>query len=482
MWRERANSVPCAHLQYCGPASPQNRTAPALPLPPQLRNTMRELASDRESEAAQASIADPGPRPVGVRSTTQEMGLRAVGAALQIIATWAVVHALPTNAAGIYFRGFVISLGFAAVLRANYEIYVAYHIIAARAAATGISDSTLLMQLGRRVLLRSTIASAILLVIASDIDIQAPRLQPALETYLPFVLAIPWVSLSTFIGEALRAANRTLYGTIVGAYVLNISMLLAVAFAPTNGSLTFYAWVFFAGSAIAAALAVVFGRNALRPDWAQADSPIPAAILRAADERGGIGLGRAALLWGPLCILAVAGSASQMAYYSVPARIAMIVDFFLPALNLSGGRGLIGNAAQRGSARSTLPLQLGRTLLVSSVVVAILLAVAPATLWFFGPPYDAQIAIYMILLAVQWANGVGRPAVRQLVASWDVQHIKAAVGTAAISALLVCGITINSYGILATAAASLLGALVINLWAILAALRQRRDAVEEARP
>ena len=104
---------------------------------------------------------------------------------------------------------------------------------------------------------------------------------------------------------------------------------------------------------------------------------------------------------------------------------------------------------------------------------------APATLRLYGPPYDAQIAIYIILLSVQWTNGIGRPAIRQLVASWDVQHIKVAVGTAAISALLVCGIAINSYGILAPAAASLLGALVINLWAVVAALRQRRDAAEE---
>src|SRR4029077_15862524 len=120
-----------------------------------------------------------------------------------------------------------------------------------------------------------SLVSGVLLVIAADIDIQAPRLQPALETYLPFVLAIPWVSLSSFISEALRAANRTLFGSVVGSYVLNISILLAVAVAPSNASLTLYSWMYFGGSVVAAAVAVVFGQRALRPDWHYADTPIP---------------------------------------------------------------------------------------------------------------------------------------------------------------------------------------------------------------
>jgi O-antigen/teichoic acid export membrane protein len=409
------------------------------------------------------------------RSPTLEMLLRAIGATLQIVATWAVVHALPPVSAGVYFRGFVISLGFAAFLRANYEMYAAYHIIGRRAVATGICDSTLIMQLGRRVLLRSSLVSGVLLVIAADIDIQAPRLQPALETYLPFVLAIPWVSLSSFISEALRAANRTLFGSVVGSYVLNISILLAVAVAPSNASLTLYSWMYFGGSVVAAAVAVVFGQRALRPDWHYADTPIPREILREADERSVIGLARAAMLWGPLCILAVSAGAQEMAYYAVAARTAMILDLILPALNLSGGRDLINDLYPAQMSRRAIVAQLCGALLYSSIVVGIALIAAPATLRLYGHPYDSQLPVYLLLLAVQWANSVGRPAIRHLVARWDVGRIGAAVGTAAVTALLVCGLAINSFGILAPAAASLISALLISSWGIVAVVGNRDE-------
>src|ERR1700756_3260879 len=91
------------------------------------------------------------------RPAVGELLLRLIGAALQIGATWAVVHALDPEAAGVYFRGFVIACGLAALLRAKYELYMAHHLIAQRAGPTGIADGTLLVQLGQRVLLRSSL-------------------------------------------------------------------------------------------------------------------------------------------------------------------------------------------------------------------------------------------------------------------------------------------------------------------------------------
>src|SRR5258706_1644134 len=195
-------------------------------------------------------------------SAALEVVLRVTGAALQILATVAVVRALHPDAAGVYFRGFVIALGMAALLRAKYELYMAHHIIGRRAAVTGVSDGVLLLQLGRRVLLRSSLVCAALLVITTDLDIQAPRFEPALATYLPFVLAIPCISLSTFIVEAMRAANRTLFGTIIAAYAINLSILLAIALAPAGASPTLYPLAFFFGLLLPAALAAGLGKPA----------------------------------------------------------------------------------------------------------------------------------------------------------------------------------------------------------------------------
>src|ERR1700683_18582 len=187
-----------------------------------------------------------------------ELLLRLLGAALQILATWAVVRALTPEEAGVYFRGFVIALGLSTLLRGKYEIYMAQHIIGRRATTSGIPNGVLLMQLARRMLLRSSLLCGVLLVVTADLDIQAPQLATTLQTYLPFVLALPCVSLSSLLGEALRAANRTL-GIVVAAYAGNLSILLAVVFAPSDASLALYSWAFLLGSLVSAGVAAAPG-------------------------------------------------------------------------------------------------------------------------------------------------------------------------------------------------------------------------------
>jgi hypothetical protein len=418
-----------------------------------------------------AATTEPSAKVAAEHSAAVEVVLRVIGAALQILSTLAVVRALHPDAAGVYFRGFVIALGIAAFLRAKYELYMAHHIIGRRSAITGASDGVLLLQLGRRVLMRAVLVCGALLVVTADIDIQAPRFEPALETYLPFVLAIPCISLSTFIGEALRAANRTLFGTIIAAYAINLSILGWVMLAPPHASLTLYAWAFFAGSLLAAAVAVILGRFAFPADWSEGAKPVCREALAEADERELIGLGRAALLWGPICLLSVTTMAVEMAQFAVAYRTAMVVDFFVPALNLSGRRDHVIRPPPAQLSRELLLAKLRNALLVSSLFVGALLLLSPLTLKIYGPPYSAQIAAYALLLGMQWANGVGRPAVRYAVVQWDTPRIRAAVGFGALAALLVCASAIGSFGALAAAAATLVGALVLNLWAIANALR-----------
>ena len=406
-----------------------------------------------------------------------ELLLRVVGAALQILATWAIVHALDPDTAGVYFRGFVISLGLATLLRAKYEIYMAQHIIGHSTAASGIAHGVLLVQLGRRVLLRSSLVCAVLLVVTTDLDIQQPHLQPMLETYLPFVLAIPCVSLSTFIGEALRAANRTMLGTVVASYALNLSIILAVVLAPEDASLTLYTWAYFGGTLAAAALAVFLAWRAFPCGWKQGFRPIPREVLEAVDNLAIIGLGRGLLLWGPLCILAVWAPALEMARYAVAARTALIVDYFLPALNLTTGREILGRS--RVPVRAERPLllaQLGRAVLYSTAFVAVLLLAAPATLALYGAPYDKQFTVYALLLGMQWANSVGRPAVRHAVADWDARRIRVAVESGALAAVVICALAVNQWGALAAAAASLAGALIVNGRAIVQALSPAKQS------
>jgi hypothetical protein len=63
--------------------------------------------------------------------------------------------------------------------------------------------------------------------------------------------------------------------------------------------------------------------------------------------------------------------------------------------------------------------------LYSSVFVGALLIAGHATLALYGHPYDTEFAAYALLLGVQWANGIGRPAIRNAVVGWDEPRIQA---------------------------------------------------------
>jgi hypothetical protein len=406
-----------------------------------------------------------------------ELLLRLLGAALQILATWAVVHALTPDEAGVYFRGFVIALGLSTLLRGKYEIYLAQHIIGRRATATGIPNGVLLMQIARRMLLRSSLLCAVLLVVMADLDIQAPQLQTILQTYLPFVLAVPCVSLSSLLGEALRAANQTL-GIVGAAYAVNLSILLAVALTPSDASLALYSWAFLLGSLVSVGVAAALAWRTFPVARGEGYSlPICRAALQGVDSRELIGLARGLLLWGPLCVLAVWAAPIQMARYAVAARTALIIDMFLPALNLTGGRETL-MATQPVQAERLPVRQLAAALVYSTAFVVPLLVLAPATLALYGKPYDSQLAVYALLLGVQWANGVGRPAVRHMVVEWDARRIGVAVGSGAVAVVLICALGVTAYGAMAAAAASLIGALIVNGSAIGMALSRPRQTSE----
>jgi hypothetical protein len=418
---------------------------------------------------AETAAAGGGYSTSAAHSWIGELLLRLLGAALQILATWAIVRALTPEEAGVYFRGFVIALGLSTLLRGKYEIHLAQHIIGRRAATSGVSDGVLVMQLARRMLLRSSLLCAVLLVVMADLDIQAPQLQTILQTYLPFVLAIPCVSLSSLLGEALRAANRTL-GIVVAAYAVNLSMLIAVLLAPSDASLALYSWAFLLGSFVSACVAAALAWRAFPIPQDEGYRRIRRETLQGVDSREWIGLARGLLLWGPLCILAVWALPVQMAQYAVAARTALIVDMFLPALNLTGGRETLIAVQPIEVSRRMLLRQIAAALAYSSAFVVPLLVLAPATLALYGKPYDSQLAAYAILLGVQWLNGVGRPAMRLAVVEWDARRIGAAVGSGAVAAVLICALGVTAYGALAAAAASLIGALILNGRAIGTAL------------
>ncbi len=410
----------------------------------------------------------------------REFGLRVIGAVLQIGATIAVVQALSPAVAGIYFKGVIIAYGLAALLRGKYELFVAQHFVNPRQSELGARARAVVRALGIRVLIRSAIACAALLVVTADLDVMDVYLHPYLQTYLPFVLAVPFATLALFLASTLRATNRTLGSVIVSTYSINV-MIIAAGVAVTFGSgdeLLVLSWAFFVGSLLAALMGVLLTRYVFRLPRDASQLKLTATewreIYMSTGENGLTGLALAGLQWGPLCALAVLGTAIQVAEYGVVTRTAQVIDFLIPAVIFVPQSARFQSRLCRAmrTARGKLAVDLSVSLATTSACV---LAVAILTPWFiawYGVAYSGLTVLFILLFVTQWVNGVSRPAIRRLAADWDLHRIRRVLFTSMAVAILISVFGIDRYGAVAAAVGVLVGAILVSGQAIESAFRR----------
>jgi O-antigen/teichoic acid export membrane protein len=397
----------------------------------------------------------------------RNLGLRLIAAVLQISATVAVLQILPPNVAGVYFKGFVIAYGLAALLRGKYDLFVAQHFVGPHDPTR--STRELVRGLGIRILIRSTLACAILLVVTADMDVMDVYLRPYLQTYLPFVLAVPFATLALYLANVLRAVNHTLGSTVVAAYSVNVMILLVAFNAAGSGEtlLTLLSWAFFAGTVLAAGVGVLITRHVFPP--APELAPIIWPDVYAASTRNGLtGIALAGLQWGPLCLLALMGSTIEIAHYAVVTRTANVIDFLIPAVVLVPQSLLPPARLSRGLAVS---------LITTTCCVAIMAVATPWIVELYGDSYAGLTQLFVLLFAAQWLNGVGRPAIRHLAAHWNLALIRRILFVSMAVALLASLVGIPAYGALGAAISVCLGALLMNGQAIQAAITRAYEAM-----
>jgi hypothetical protein len=411
-------------------------------------------------------------------SPLREGILRILAAVLQIAATVAIVRALEPETAGIYFKGFVIAYGLGALLRGKYELFIAHFFIGnSPHLELGIPARVLVRALGIRVLIRSAIACAILLVVTADLDVIQTHLRPYLETYLPFVLAVPFATLALLLSGALRAVNRTLGSVLVASYSMNIAILVGAWLAPPEDALFVLSWAFFAGSVLMAATGVLITRRVFKQSAETAtvkSSSYPwAQVYLSTGHNGLTGIALAGLQWGPACVLAVFGTDLGIAQYAVVYRTAQIIDFLVPSVILIPQSARF--QSQLCEAMSTLRGKLAVDLAVSfSTTTAWVIAVAMITPWLiglYGPPYTEVVALFLLLYATQWVLGGARPAMRQVAAEWDLPRIRRVLLISVAVAVLVTLVGVHDYDALAAAVGVLAGAVIEHAQALGSALR-----------
>lgn len=418
----------------------------------------------------------------------RELALRIIGAVLQIGATIAVVELLAPPVAGIYFRGVVIAYGLAAVLRGKYELFIAQHFVNPLQSELGARARAVVRALGIRVLIRSAIACAALLVVTADLDVMDVYLHPFLQTYLPFVLAVPFATLALFLASTLRATNRTLGSVIVASYSINVMIIVAataIAFR-TEDELTVLSWAFFIGSLLAAMMGVLLTRYVFRVPSDAAQLKLTAAewreIYTSTGENGFTGLALAGLEWGPVCALAVLGTAVQIAEFAVVTRTAHVIDFLVPAVIFVPQSARFQSRLCRAmrTARGKLAVDLSVSLATTSICVLAVGILTPWILGWYGAAYSGLTLLFILLFVTQWVNGASRPAIRRLAADWDLRRIRRVLFTSMAVAILLSVFGIDRFGPVAAAVGVLAGAVLMNGQAIESAFR--RAAPRNAAP
>src|SRR3546814_11586251 len=104
-------------------------------------------------------------------------------------------------------------------MRAKFDLYISRHIIGRLQRQTGLSTADVLQVLSRRFMTRCCIICAVLLVIAADLDVTSQYLKPYLQTFVPFVIALPLVGYATTVSSALREIGRAQWRDRVCQYV-----------------------------------------------------------------------------------------------------------------------------------------------------------------------------------------------------------------------------------------------------------------------
>lgn len=414
-------------------------------------------------------------------AAVREFALRVLAAALQISATVAVVQALAPPVAGIYFRGVVIAYGLAALLRGKYDLLVAQHFIDLQKSDMGPRARAVVRGLGIRVLIRSAIVCALLLVFTTDMDVMDVYLRPYLQTYLPFVLAVPFATLALFLASTLRAVNHTLGSIMASSYSINVMIVVAAgttALIRPDAPLFSVSWGFFIGCVLAAGIGVLLTRRVFEVSRSGEEIKLDAKewrdIYASAGQNGVTGVALAALQWGPLCVLAVLGTAVEIAQYAVVARTAQIIDFLVPTVifipQSARIRSRLCHAMQ--TSHGKLAVDLLVSLATTSIFVVLVAALIPWLVGQYGTAYTGLMGLFVFLFLAQWVNGAFRPALRQLAADWNLRRIRRIMFVSMAAAIALSLIGIGRYGPIAAAVGMLAGAVLLHGQALLSAFRR----------
>lgn len=170
-------------------------------------------------------------------------------------------------------------------------------------------------------------------------------------------------------------------------------------------------------------------------------------------------------------MLAVFGTAIEIAQYAVVTRTAQIIDFLVPAVIFIPQSARIQSRLCRAmhSPRGKLAVDFSVSLATTSICV---LAVAILTPWFvswYGPAYTGLTLLFVLLFLTQWVSGASRPAVRQLAADWDLRRVRRIMFISMTAAIVLTLIGIDRYGATAAAVGVLAGAVLLNGQAIASA-------------
>lgn len=393
--------------------------------------------------------------------------LRGMGAVLAFLLNIAIARIIGAEGAGFYFLALsVVSIGAVAAKLGLDNVLLRF---VADGASRGDWNSVIgVFRLGTRIAALSTLLTGIGVFALAPWIATALFGEPGLETPLRAIsLGIFSFAMMMQMAECLKALNRIPDSMLVSGIISPVTALvlifpLAKMFGAAGASVAYVA-----GTLAASAAGGAMWRLATRAHAAPAPRFEAKRLWRSARPLWVMELiNRAILPWAPLFLLGVWGTAVESGLFGAATRVAMLVSFFLVAVNTavapkfaslfaSGEIRLIEKIATR------FALIIG---LISSPFLLLLIFWGDRVMGLFGPEFARGGAVLSILALGQAVVALTGVYGQFLIMSGHVKYMRNGSFIALIVICLGSGFLIPSLGAIGAAITNALAWSMMSLY------------------
>ena len=411
-----------------------------------------------------------GPMPDLLRNVGTAFILRIAGAGLAFLLNVAIGRLLGASGAGLYFLSLsVISIA-AVVSRLGLENTVLRFVASFSDADDWSQVRGMLRYAMGWVGCISLVLSCIILLLADWLEFHVFNAAGMASVLTAAGFAVFCFNVMILFSEALKGLGQTRNAMLVGGVLYPLTALIVIYPAISLFGAAGAGLAYMLGTLSASLVGLIFWKTALTGK--PSATPVNRAKMRASSRPlWGMTIMHFAIIpWTPLVLLGFWASPSDVGIFGAASRVAILVSFFLVAVNAVIGprfsafyaRGETEKIAQLASSFSRL-----MTIVITPLTLAIF-ALSSQVMGLFGEDFAQSGAILSILVCGQVINGVTGPVEFILMMSGRERSMRNIVFISMLVMLTLSVLFIPVYGGLGAAIASATAAATTGILSLIA--------------